>query len=193
MPPFAKRVVLHSYVLHPLGRVTLRVPDTGIPSEPLASPSCTYLLNTAPRSQMTRPLAAFRYKAPLANACRRPPGTAFCDPAAAPGAHISASYLARMAPVTFRLEPIHTRLSRSPSAALRAPPVMVALSARPTTVIDSIRPETPRTAPENPVTVPMEPVYLASFVVSAASVKVSVHVRTGLALVKSPGSQTPRR
>src|SRR6266511_5506030 len=119
MPPFAKRVVLHSYVLHPLGRGTLRVPDTGIPSEPLASPSCTYLLNTAPRSQMTRSLAAFRYKAPLANACRRPPGTAFCDPAAAPGAHISASYLARMAPVTFRLEPIHTRLSRSPSAALR--------------------------------------------------------------------------
>src|SRR3989442_7955031 len=88
MPQPANRVMVQWYFLHPRGSVTVRVPDTGMPSGPLASPSCTYRLNTDPRSHMTRPLAALRYRAPLANICRRPPCTALCFTPAAPSVHI---------------------------------------------------------------------------------------------------------
>src|SRR5919109_5302744 len=108
---------------------------------------------------------------------------AFCELLAPPGEQRRASYFPRMAPVTFRLLLIQTRVSRSPRARRRAVPEMVAFPVVPATVTEMIRPEPPRWAPENPVTVPMDPVCGASFVVRAAPVKLADQVRTGLSLV----------
>src|SRR5437773_926070 len=99
----------------------------------------------------------------------------------------------RMAPVTSRFDPIHTRSLSRPSPDLRALPEIVAWPLAPCTTTESIRPEAPRTTLVKRVTAPMAPVNGASFLVSAAAVNVLVHVRTGFADVKSPGSHTDRR
>src|SRR5205807_9169414 len=82
---------------------------------------------------------------------------------------------------------------RRPTASRIAVPGMLLLPRAPTAVTERSRPETPRRKFLNRTTVPMSPVYRRRSKVTEPAGNVTLHRRDGLALVKSPGSQTPRR
>ena len=99
-----------------------------------------------------------------------------------------------MWPVTFLSTLIHTRSSCSPNADIRVLPEIVARPFVPTTTSERMRPDTPRRTSMKPVTVPIAPVKGSRWSLTANAERGPTRqARFGFVLVKSPGSQVPRR
>src|SRR5262245_59114705 len=130
---------------------------------------------------------------PCLNFCRAPPGTEVTGDTGRPGLHINASYLSRIAPVTFLFLLTQMRPSHAEIAARISAPVTEADPDAPRTLAVMMRPPLPRLIVGKPWTMPMPPVYGDSRLVSSAAVSVRFQSVHGFAAVSSPGSHSALR